>query len=153
MPLKFHSVTAHHFRPPHRRAQLLWKFLRPERGGRQTVLEGDDGNNKYRLRFRAEAEREAFLTLVKRRIAKFRDEQAEAASGGMADDTSWRVAGRGLGRGRGGAGGGAGGAGGAEAEAWRQQRVEWGEAAPLETSVGEQVECLSFKLHVFDADR
>jgi len=170
VPLKFYCVTAHHFRPPHRRAQLLWKFLKPERGGRMTVLEKDDGR-KYKLKFRAEAEREAYLTLVRKRVAAFREEQAAAASGEIsiggldANATGWRAAGHGLGRGRGGFGGGGGGGGGfgggggggmhpTEAEAWRRQRVDWADAAPLDTGApGTFHECQAFKLHIFDADR
>ena len=95
------------------------------------VLERDDGSNKYKLRFRAEEEREAYLTLVQRRIAKFAAEQRATAMD---------------------VGGGVGLAS-TEAEAWRRQRVAWGDPVPLETSMGLECECLAFKLHVFDAER
>jgi hypothetical protein len=67
MNLSFFVVNAHGFKGD--RAAYLWNFLRPRRADRDVVIEKDDGINKYQLKFRQEAEGEAFLQQVRRAIA------------------------------------------------------------------------------------
>lgn len=63
----FHVVNAHTFAPD-RRSELLWRFLRPTRRDRDVVIERDDGENVFQLKFRRLADRDAFVTELRRRV-------------------------------------------------------------------------------------
>jgi hypothetical protein len=66
MNLSFFVVNVHNFQGD--RAAHLWNFLRPRRADRDVVIDEDDGC-KYKLKFRLEAERDAYLQQVRRAIA------------------------------------------------------------------------------------
>ncbi|KAG5177307.1 hypothetical protein JKP88DRAFT_248856 [Tribonema minus] len=68
--LKFYVVNVHGLRrggAHQERHQTLFEYLRPERGNRGVVLEQDDGRN-FKLKFREENERAAYMCIVRRRM-------------------------------------------------------------------------------------
>ncbi|CAM9584463.1 unnamed protein product [Sphacelaria rigidula] len=69
IPLCFFVVNFHSFKNAKSRQEMMWRVLRPERGGRATVVEHDSGINTYKLFFRNERERDAYLNLLRGRMS------------------------------------------------------------------------------------
>ncbi|CAM9446423.1 unnamed protein product [Scytosiphon promiscuus] len=65
--LSFFVVNFHSFKPSKTRHEILWTVLRPE--GIVGVLEKDSGSNTYKLSFRTERGREAYLHSLERNMS------------------------------------------------------------------------------------
>ena len=68
--LCWHVVNVHTFQEIRLRKNILWDILRPIRGERDYVIEEKprEGVTTYKLKFRAEEERDGYLMLVRSRV-------------------------------------------------------------------------------------